>query len=163
MSCLKVNEPGDPNGWDNNYLCAPEAWGLSWSYSGPVSGKECVQWSEGADPHYWNDNYLCWDPNAKLLHPSTLCQEFWMYGGTESCGGSNPYIDFVTSSDNTKFKIDPTDYNSGGITTTTSGSCVSSLPYVNTTNSVGKCCYYKGVYGHLDKISSRPYTYYCDI
>jgi len=49
------------------------------------------------------------------------------------------------------------------ITTTTSGSCVSSLPYVSTTYSVGKCCYYKGVYGTLQKVTSKINTYYCSI
>jgi hypothetical protein len=100
---------------------------------------------------------------APLLHPETLCQALWMFGGATACGGSNPYLDFVVVGEGGKFKIDPTDYNNGGITTTSSGSCVSSLPYVSLNYSVGKCCYYHGVYGTLQKVSTRPYTYYCRI
>jgi hypothetical protein len=59
MTCTQINEPGDPNTWNDNYLCADRNLGLRWSYSGPVAGMVCTHIHEGSDPHYWNDNYLC--------------------------------------------------------------------------------------------------------
>ncbi len=162
-TAVPVNEPADPNGWNNNVLFTPENLGLIFSSSGPQANQSCTAITEPADPNGWGDNYLCYDQNALLNHPSTLCQEFWMYGGAASCGGSNPYIDFVVSPDNASIKFDPTDYNSGGINTTQVPKCVTTIPYISTTYSTGRCCYVNGKYGTLARITTRPNTYYCKI
>ncbi len=39
---------------------------LSWSSSGPISGKWCVWINEEMDPHTWTDNYLCSDSNQGI-------------------------------------------------------------------------------------------------
>lgn len=161
MTCVNVKEPSESM-WSNNYLCTPENWGLTFSNDGVPSGKECVTFNEPSDPNSWNNNALCWDPNANLNHPSTLCQEFLLFGGAAQCQGSNPYIDFVVSNGGTRFKIDPTDYTQGGINTTTSGTCVASLPFVSTNPAVaGTCCFQSGKYGYLVKYTTQPNTYYC--
>lgn len=164
MTCVNVNEPSDPHYWNDNYLCTPEDWGLTWSSNGIPSGKECVAFNEPSDAGYgWYDNYLCWNPAANLNHPRTLCDEFLIFGGASACGGNNPYIDFSVSKDLSKFKIDPTDYPSGSITTGSTGSCITSLPYIGTINVVGGCCYSysTGTYGKLTKIVTKPNVYYC--
>jgi hypothetical protein len=164
MTCVNVNEPSDPHYWNDNYLCTPEDWGLTWSSNGIPSGKECVAFNEPSDAGYgWYDNYLCWNPAANLNHPRTLCDEFLIFGGASACGGNNPYIDFSVSNDLSKFKIDPTDYTSGTVSTGSTGSCVTSLPYVGTTGVAGACCYVNssGTYGTLTKIVTKPNVYYC--
>jgi hypothetical protein len=163
MTCINVTEGADPASWGDNYLCTPENWGLSWSSTGIPAGKECVSFNEPSDPYWWNDNYLCWDPNANLNHPKTLCNEFLLFGGAAACSGNNPYIDFVVGSDMSKFKIDPTDYTSGTVSTGSTGSCVSSLPYSSTSDVVGGCCYLSttSTYGTLAKYPTRPNLYYC--
>jgi hypothetical protein len=165
MTCVNVTEGNDPYGWSDNYLCTPEDWGLTWSANGVPAGKECIAFNEPSDPHSWGDNYLCWDPNANLNHPATLCTEFMMFGGAAACNGSNPYIDFVVSSDLSKFKIDPTDYTSGTVSTGSTGSCVKSLPYSSTSTVTGSCCYVSstGKYGTLTKYATKPNLYYCKI
>lgn len=164
MTCLKVTEGSDPYAWGDNYLCTPENWGLVWSMNGPLSGKKCINISEPNDPHAWANNYLCWDATANLNHPSTLCTEFMLFGGAAACNGDNPYIDFVVSTDLSRFKIDPTDYTSSTITTGTTGSCVTSLPYISTKLvAPGSCCYVSSIskYGVLTKYPTRTNTYYC--
>jgi len=163
MNCVNVNEASDPYYWGDNYLCTPENWGLAWSMNGPISGKKCILVNEPSDPNAWSNNYLCWDNNVPLNHPSTLCQEFLLFGGNISCNGSNPYIDFSVAS-NTKVKIDPTDYTSGTISTGSTGSCTTTLPYITTDTSVaGSCCLVTStnVYGALTKYPLKANTYYC--
>lgn len=162
MYCTQVNEPWDADGWDDNYLCAPEDFGFVYSYAGAIDGMECVSFNDTSDSG-WDDNYLCWNPNANLNHPETLCDNFNMFGGAAQCGGSNPYIDFVLSSDE-RFKIDPTDYSSSTITTGSSGSCITQLPYVSTSSSTaGACCHVSSLarYGVLTRYPTKAYTYYC--
>ncbi|WNG48125.1 hypothetical protein F0U60_31280 [Archangium minus] len=62
MKCTLVNEPSDPNTWNDNDVCVPSTstLNLQWSYLGPIAGKTCVQWNEPSDPHGWHDNYLCY-------------------------------------------------------------------------------------------------------
>jgi hypothetical protein len=59
MRCISVNEPSDPHGWSNNYLCSSTNETLRWSNAGPISGMDCTAITEAADPHGWNNNYLC--------------------------------------------------------------------------------------------------------
>ena len=73
MFCTKVDEPTDPQGWDDNFLCASRDLGLRWSSLGPIAGMVCTRFEEKSDPDGWSDNYLCaprdygfrwsnWDP-----------------------------------------------------------------------------------------------------
>ena len=73
MFCTKVDEPTDPHGWDDNFLCASRDLGLRWSSLGPIAGMVCTRFEEKSDPDGWSDNYLCaprdygfrwsnWDP-----------------------------------------------------------------------------------------------------
>ncbi|XP_066924931.1 uncharacterized protein [Clytia hemisphaerica] len=62
--CTRIVEPNDPHGWDDNYLCVPH-WSpyiFEWSFSGQITGKDCIQWT-GSQPvgHRWDNNYLCAD------------------------------------------------------------------------------------------------------
>jgi hypothetical protein len=159
-TCVNVTEPAE-SAWSNNYLCTPEDWGLTWSSNGVPAGKECVAFNEPNDPNGWNNNYLCWDPTANLNHASSLCYEFLLFGGAGQCQGNNPYIDFVVSTDGSKFKIDPTDYTQGSVNTQTTGQCFMGMPIVSTSNIAGSCCYQNGKYGYLVKYTTRPNTYYC--
>jgi len=59
MFCTKVDEPIDPHGWDDNFLCSTRDLGLRWSSLGPVHGMVCTQFEEDSDPDSWGDNYLC--------------------------------------------------------------------------------------------------------
>ena len=59
MFCTKVDEPTDPHGWDDNFLCSSNDLGLRWSSLGPLSGMVCTRFEEGSDPDGWSDNYLC--------------------------------------------------------------------------------------------------------
>jgi len=161
-TCVNVHEPNE-SAWSDNYLCTPEDWGLTWSPSGVPAGKECVAFSEPNDPNGWNDNYLCWDPNANLNHANSLCYEFLLYGGAGQCSGNNPYIDFVVAANGSKFKIDPTDYTQGNISTATTGQCLLAMPVVSTLAMTGACCYQSGKYGYLVKYTTKPNTYYCKI
>jgi hypothetical protein len=165
MTCINFNEGADPDTWTDNHLCTPENWGLVFSRNGAVSGKKCISVAEPNDPHAWADNFLCWDAEANLNHPSTLCQEMLLFGGAAACNGNNPYIDFVVSSDQSSFKIDPTDYTSGTLSTGSTGSCITAIPYASTTDVTGKCCYSQnaGKYGTLVKYPFRPYTYVCKL
>jgi hypothetical protein len=158
MTCINVNEPND-SVWSNNYLCTPENWGLTFSSNGIPANKECVAFNEPNDPNGWNNNYLCWDPQANLNHASTLCQEFLVFGGAAQCAGNNPYLDFVASTG--KFKIDPTDYTQGTIPTTTTGTCVTSLPLISVPQVSGNCCFQNGRFGTLVKFTTEPYSYWC--
>jgi SAM-dependent methyltransferase len=59
LFCTKVDEPIDPHGWDDNFLCSTRDLGLRWSSLGPINGMVCTQIDEGSDPDGWGDNYLC--------------------------------------------------------------------------------------------------------
>jgi hypothetical protein len=59
--CIQINEPADPDTWNDNYLCMDRDVGLRWSYAGPIGGMTCISMNETAEPpsHTWADNYLC--------------------------------------------------------------------------------------------------------
>ena len=59
MFCTKIDEPSDPHGWNDNFLCSTRDLGLRWSSLGPISGMVCTRFDEGSDPDSWGDNYLC--------------------------------------------------------------------------------------------------------
>jgi hypothetical protein len=59
MFCTKVDEPTDPHGWNDNFLCSTRDLGLRWSSLGPISGMVCTKFEEGSDPDGWGDNFLC--------------------------------------------------------------------------------------------------------
>jgi hypothetical protein len=70
MTCTQINEPADPDTWNDNYLCSDQDLGLRWSYAGPISGMVCTHIHEGSDPHGWNDNYLCAPRDLGLRYSS---------------------------------------------------------------------------------------------
>ncbi len=161
MTCVNVAEPTE-NVWSDNYLCTPEDWGLTFSNDGIPADKDCVALAQPSEPNGWQDNHLCWDPSAKLNHASSLCQEFFLFGGTAACDGDNPYTDFSASDLDSSFKIDPTDYTPGSPPPTNPGACVVSLPLVSTDPDVeGDCCYQGGRYGYLVMYTTIANTYYC--
>ena len=59
MFCTKIDEPSDPHGWDDNFLCSTHDLGLRWSSQGPINGMVCTRFEEVSDPDGWSDNYLC--------------------------------------------------------------------------------------------------------
>jgi GH25 family lysozyme M1 (1,4-beta-N-acetylmuramidase) len=58
-SCVQINEPADPDTWNDNYLCSKVNLDIKWSHAGTIAGMRCTQVDEPSDPHTWNDNYLC--------------------------------------------------------------------------------------------------------
>jgi hypothetical protein len=65
--CVSVNDPSDPDGWSNNYVCTTGSNTWQWSSSGPISGMRCTLINEPSDPNGWNNNYLC-VPTASLYY-----------------------------------------------------------------------------------------------
>jgi MYXO-CTERM domain-containing protein len=68
QTCVKVDEPEDPDSWSDNHLCSDTELGLAWSNRGPIEGKECTNVDEGSEAHAeaWSDNYVCIDPQAPI-------------------------------------------------------------------------------------------------
>ncbi|HEU4535704.1 MAG TPA: M57 family metalloprotease [Polyangiaceae bacterium] len=66
LQCTQINEPADPDTWDDNFLCANTNLGLQWSFAGPIAGLRCTQIHEASDPHTWGDNFLCVPPSSPL-------------------------------------------------------------------------------------------------
>jgi hypothetical protein len=58
--CANVDS-GDPNTWNDNFLCSSEELGLRFSASGPPDGMTCTQITESADatPQFWANAWLC--------------------------------------------------------------------------------------------------------
>jgi hypothetical protein len=58
---VNVNEPSDPDTWNDNFFCSPTDLGMRWSYAGPIEGMRCTNVAESAEPlaSMWADNYLC--------------------------------------------------------------------------------------------------------
>ena len=58
--CANVDS-GDPNTWNDNFLCSGEELGLRFSASGPLDGMTCTQITESADatPQFWANSWLC--------------------------------------------------------------------------------------------------------
>lgn len=61
MTCLNVDEPSDPDTWNDNYFCSASDLGLRWSYQGDLAGMDCIAVDESAEAHAaaWSDNRLC--------------------------------------------------------------------------------------------------------
>ena len=64
MTCTKIYDPGQSNGWGDNFLCTNTNVGFKFSYNGTIPNMKCLNMREGGNSA-WNDNYLCWDPNSK--------------------------------------------------------------------------------------------------
>lgn len=60
-TCVKLDEPADPHGWADNFLCSEGDLGLAWSHAGPIAGLRCTNVGETAehDPKIWADNFVC--------------------------------------------------------------------------------------------------------
>ncbi|MCB9594253.1 MAG: D-alanyl-D-alanine carboxypeptidase family protein [Sandaracinaceae bacterium] len=60
-TCVSLDEPADPDGWDDNFLCSETDLGFRWSTDGPIDGMRCVNVTESADAHAadWADDYAC--------------------------------------------------------------------------------------------------------
>lgn len=72
--CVQINEPADPDTWNDNFLCSTIDLGIRWSFAGPIGGMRCTQINEPADPHKWNDNFLC-------VPTSSPFQFAWSFAG----------------------------------------------------------------------------------
>ncbi|BCE03529.1 hypothetical protein [Marinicellulosiphila megalodicopiae] len=64
MSCVSVNEPLDPSGWADNYMCASENIGMQWSTEGPIANMTCTNIFETVDPDFTLNNFLCLPENS---------------------------------------------------------------------------------------------------
>jgi hypothetical protein len=64
LQCTQINEPSDPNTWDDNYLCANIDLGMLWKYDGQIANMSCTPIIEPSDPHAWLDNNLCLPTNS---------------------------------------------------------------------------------------------------
>jgi MYXO-CTERM domain-containing protein len=60
-ACVSLNEPADPDGWGDNFLCSASDLGFRWSTEGPIEGMRCVNVTEPADAHAadWENDYAC--------------------------------------------------------------------------------------------------------
>eukprot|EP01084_Bolivina_argentea_P318763 552889_1 len=65
-ACVQWLESSDSNGWNDNFLCSDENYGIRWNSAGSIAGMICTQILESMDPHTWNDNYLCVPSNSNL-------------------------------------------------------------------------------------------------
>jgi hypothetical protein len=61
QACVNLNEPADPDTWNDNFLCSATDYGFRWSYAGPIDGMDCTGVNEAAEPlaAAWSDNYFC--------------------------------------------------------------------------------------------------------
>ncbi len=61
MTCVNVNEPSDPDTWNDNFFCSDRDLGLRWSYAGPLADMDCTGVHESAEMYAsaWADNFLC--------------------------------------------------------------------------------------------------------
>jgi hypothetical protein len=66
MACVNVNEPADPDTWNDNFFCSEREFGMRWSYTGPIAGMDCANVAEAAEfhPEAWADNFLCTPPQS---------------------------------------------------------------------------------------------------
>jgi len=89
--CTQWLEAADlAGGWDDNYLCADEDWGIQWKSAGPIAGMRCTQIVEAADPFTWKDNYLCVPSDSPITFT-------WSSAGPH-CGG-NGIVQILEPSD----------------------------------------------------------------
>ncbi|CAB3997792.1 Zinc metallo ase nas-6 [Paramuricea clavata] len=77
MRCLKVNEPQESSGWNDNYLCLPadSEYRFQWSHSGPIRGLACIKWFARNGSNGWNDNYLCGQQRQKVAAFAAVVKE----------------------------------------------------------------------------------------
>lgn len=68
MVCTAITEGSDSQGWDDNYLCAPQDQGFVWSNAGTVPGMRCTQVHESDEPasNGWGNNHLCVPESSPL-------------------------------------------------------------------------------------------------
>ena len=60
QTCVSVDEPEDPHGWQDNHLCTTLPLGLVWSTHGPLSGWDCTHVAAPGETHAgWDDDYVC--------------------------------------------------------------------------------------------------------
>jgi hypothetical protein len=66
LTCVNVNEPGDPNSWSDNHFCSQHDLGMKWSSNGAIDGMVCTKVFEsvGPAPKSWADNFLCVPPQT---------------------------------------------------------------------------------------------------
>jgi hypothetical protein len=64
--CTQIDEPADPNTWQDNFFCSANDIGVRWSHAGPIRGMACTQTFEYSDPNSWLDNYLCVPPTSRF-------------------------------------------------------------------------------------------------
>lgn len=94
--CTQIEEIADPNTWSDNYICAPQDYGLQFRSNGTIPGMTCMNMPQPAPYAYswtWADNYLCWPPAQNLgLTWSTTGPVSGRYCNTyiTEVGGWNP-------------------------------------------------------------------------
>lgn len=61
QTCVLMDEPGDPDTWNDNYFCSKRDLGLRWSNAGPIADMDCINVHESSEPNAaaWADNFLC--------------------------------------------------------------------------------------------------------
>ncbi len=61
QACVNLNEPSDPDTWNDNFVCSATDYGFRWSYAGPIDGMDCTGVNEASEPlaSAWSDNYFC--------------------------------------------------------------------------------------------------------
>lgn len=118
--CVNLDEPSDPDTWNDNFLCTADDWGLRWSYAGPIAGMDCTGVHESAEPlaSVWADNFLC-VPKQSPLELS------WSSAGPiagKTCVHFNETLDLGNSwNDNHLCYAQATRFSSGDLTFSSAG------------------------------------------
>ena len=65
-TCVRIEEPSDPDTWGDNYFCTDSDLGLKWSFHEPIMDMRGTQISVREEPpeHWWTDNFLCLPSNS---------------------------------------------------------------------------------------------------
>ncbi|NTX64675.1 hypothetical protein HUA74_28900 [Myxococcus sp. CA051A] len=92
--CVSFNEPQDPHGWSDNYLCLEAPLVMRFSASGPIEGMTCTLMNELADlAGGWGDNHLCTNKDIGLR---------WTMDGTLPAGARcNPIVESAEPAETT--------------------------------------------------------------
>ncbi|MGV3622932.1 MAG: M15 family metallopeptidase [Archangium sp.] len=119
LACVNVDEPSDPNTWNDNFFCSARDFGMRWSYAGPIAGWDCanVHESSEANPAIWADNFLCTPPQS----PWTFS---WSSAGPiagKNCVHWNETADPNSWHDNYLCTDAVGTFSNGGFTFTTAG------------------------------------------
>ncbi|MFT3706242.1 MAG: D-alanyl-D-alanine carboxypeptidase family protein [Archangium sp.] len=113
MACVNVNEPVDPDTWNDNFFCSERDFGMRWSYAGPIAGMDCANVAESAEfhPEAWADNFLCtpkqspwtfsWSSAGPI--PGKSCVHWNEPTDPESWGDNFLCVDSVLSFSNADF------------------------------------------------------------